>query len=86
MDRGRSPFEQVVLCKNEPGILFCLHDNGSISSWGLVEKFKYEMKSLWELQRFTKQNKKSSVSIYGILKSYQVHTRLAMFSSDGFYL
>lgn len=56
---------------------------GSISGWEAESNFKYQMKTLWELQRFSKQNKKTSASILSILTAPFTLGRIAMLASDG---
>lgn len=63
--------------------MFCLHENGGISAWRESSSFKYESISMWDLQRFTKQNKKTSISIFSILDGTQTQPEMTMFANDG---
>ena len=86
-ERGRSPFSQIQLRKEDPDLMFCLHENGGISAWRvhqpLAKPFKFEVTSMWDLQRFVKQNKKTQISVFAIHESCHSKNELAMFANDG---
>ena len=81
----RSPLVKLIQCKHHPELLYCLHQNGSISSWNLnLIEFTFEYKTSWELQPFSMKNKKSTGSILTFSTGhFHNETKLILLSSNG---
>lgn len=51
LDRNCEPFQSILVCNDNPSLIFCLHEDGSVSSWRRIpDKFEFELTGLTSSQ------------------------------------
>eukprot|EP00824_Muranothrix_gubernata_P010027 TRINITY_DN2283_c0_g1_i2.p1 TRINITY_DN2283_c0_g1~~TRINITY_DN2283_c0_g1_i2.p1 ORF type:complete len:1213 (+),score=258.75 TRINITY_DN2283_c0_g1_i2:59-3697(+) len=81
LDKERAPFARMMTCRKHPDYLFCLHEDGSLTSWCKKGKeFLYELECEWDL---VKQNKTAGLKINAICNGPLFEMKFAAVTADG---
>eukprot|EP01114_Cavostelium_apophysatum_P016161 TRINITY_DN4543_c0_g1_i5.p1 TRINITY_DN4543_c0_g1~~TRINITY_DN4543_c0_g1_i5.p1 ORF type:complete len:1158 (+),score=259.94 TRINITY_DN4543_c0_g1_i5:107-3580(+) len=84
LERSRSSFSEMLLCRNDPNTFFCLHEDGSLSAWcKRLSDYKYELKCFSDTLRLSKNSKKKGVQFYGLVHGLASEKTLASVTNDG---
>lgn len=87
LDRNRGNFSQMVMCRENTDLLFCLHDDGSLSAWNRrsdpANSHNYELTYFSDLSLINKKSKKKNAPLWGIVNSPLFEYTLATVGGDG---
>lgn len=92
LDRSRASFRQIMLSPDVESVIFCLHEDGSLSSWRRQssQTFSFEVLNYVDLLRVARQSRKKSsreLAVLGAvvapLSQSNPNPLIAVLSSDG---
>ncbi|GAM26578.1 hypothetical protein SAMD00019534_097530 [Acytostelium subglobosum LB1] len=71
LDRSKSSFNMVILCRENPNLMFSLHEDGSITSWSrkyidVTNTHSYEQLCVSDLSHYHMKSKKKGLPLYSI--------------------
>eukprot|EP01133_Synstelium_polycarpum_P007218 gene7218-8382_t len=87
LDRTKSNFSHVILCRENPYLMFSLHEDGSITSWNRkidhLNSHNYEQLCVSDLSHFHKKSKKKGLQIVAITNHPFYEQTLLTIAGDG---
>ncbi|EGC36790.1 hypothetical protein DICPUDRAFT_87252 [Dictyostelium purpureum] len=87
LDRNKSNFLKILLCRDNPNLMFTLHEDGSITSWSRrvdgYNSHNYDQLSVSDLSHYLKKSKKKNHQIYSCTNSPFFEQTILSISGDG---
>jgi len=84
LDRNCEPFQSLLLCQDNPSLLFCLHEDGSLSSWKrLPERFEFELNGLTIVSQIQRKGQKKKNTPASLTMCPVDQTKLVTISLEG---
>ncbi|EFA79763.1 hypothetical protein PPL_06582 [Heterostelium album PN500] len=88
IERNKSNFQSIVLCRENPYLMFSLHDDGSITSWSRrtdnnYNTHSYEQLCVSDLSHFHKKSKKKGQQLFSITHHPYNEQTILSIAGDG---
>jgi len=87
LDRSKSNFIYIIVGRENPNLMFTLHEDGSITSWSRkldgYNTHNYEQLSISDLSHYHKKSKKKTLKIYSMCNNPFFEQTLLTVSGDG---
>ncbi|KAH3743885.1 WD repeat-containing protein 11 [Pelomyxa schiedti] len=84
IDSQKEDFQAMLLCKDHPDILLCLHVDGSVSVWNRkTGLYDYELSCWADVLQFSRKSQKKNAAICSLINGPVNELRLTAVSIDG---